>query len=138
MDALAKFFAWRDALVLVRPGTFVKWHRAALKMFWRGKSHKPSRPALPKSRENRSSRWLAKTQRGVKRGSRMSYQLKPGIRVSPRTIRKHLTRNPRGSSSQGWTTLVRNHAQAIVACDFYVSVTSSFRVLVADSALQRH
>jgi serine/threonine protein kinase len=26
--------------------------------------------------------------------------------------------NPRGSSGQRWTTFVRNHAQAIIACDF--------------------
>ena len=60
-------------------------------------------------------------------------QLKLGIRVSPRTIRKYLS----GGSSSGrtpdpaqrWLTFVRNHAQAIVACDFFVVVTATFRVL---------
>ena len=28
-----------------------------------------------------------------------------------------------------WLTFVRNHAQAIVACDFFVVVTAAFRVL---------
>ena len=31
--------------------------------------------------------------------------------------------------SQRWMTFVRNHAQAIVACDFFIVVTASFRVL---------
>jgi hypothetical protein len=53
-----------------------------------------------------------------------------GIRVSPRTVGKYLTRRkPPGSSGQRWTNFVRNHAQAIVARDFFVSVTASFRVL---------
>lgn len=32
-------------------------------------------------------------------------------------------------SSQRWTTFVRNHAQAIVACDFLVAVKGRFRIL---------
>jgi putative transposase len=56
--------------------------------------------------------------------------MKLGIRVSPRTVGEYLKwGNPWGSSGQRSTTFVRNHAQAIVACDFFVSVTSSFRVL---------
>ena len=35
----------------------------------------------------------------------------------------------RGPSSQRWMTFVRNHAQGILACDFFVTVTASFRVL---------
>jgi transposase InsO family protein len=34
---------------------------------------------------------------------------------------------PRGD--QRWSTLLRNHAKAIVACDFFVVVTATFRVL---------
>jgi hypothetical protein len=57
-----------------------------------------------------------------------------GLRVSPRTVRKYLPRRlDRGGSpcvsSQRWRTFVRNHAQAIVACDFCVVVTVTFRLL---------
>jgi putative transposase len=58
--------------------------------------------------------------------------LKLGIRVSPRTIRRYMPddiRPRRWPSSQRWVTFVRNHAQAILACDFFVTVTASFRVL---------
>ena len=34
-----------------------------------------------------------------------------------------------GPSSQCWMTFVRNHAQAILACDFLVTVTATFQVL---------
>lgn len=47
MVALAKLFDWRDALLIVKPETFVRWHRAAFKMFWRRRSRKRGRPALP-------------------------------------------------------------------------------------------
>ena len=34
-----------------------------------------------------------------------------------------------GRSSQRWMTFVRNHAEAILACDFFVTATAKFRVL---------
>jgi hypothetical protein len=34
---------------------------------------------------------------------------------------------PRGD--QRWATFLRNHAKAIVACDFFVAVTATFRLL---------
>jgi hypothetical protein len=60
--------------------------------------------------------------------------LKLGLRVSPRTIRKYLPKRlhpERGKrvTTQRWQTFVRNHAQAIVACDFCVVVTATFRLL---------
>jgi putative transposase len=60
--------------------------------------------------------------------------LKLGLRVSPRTIRKYLPKHlnlGRGNrtTTQRWRTFVRNHAQAIVACDFCVVVTATFRLL---------
>jgi transposase InsO family protein len=60
--------------------------------------------------------------------------LKLGLRVSPHTIRKYLPKrlNPergRRVTTQRWRTFVRNHAQAIVACDFCVVVTATFRLL---------
>ena len=58
--------------------------------------------------------------------------LKLGIRISPRTVRRYMPEDTsccRGPSSQRWVTFVRNHAQGLLACDFFVSVTASFRVL---------
>lgn len=49
MVALAKFFDWRDVLVIAKLETFVKWHRTAFKMFWRWTLRKRGRSALPKN-----------------------------------------------------------------------------------------
>src|SRR4029077_3216586 len=51
-------------------------------------------------------------------------------RVSPRTVRRYMpTGSKPGPSSQRWMIFVRNHAQAMLACDFLVVVTATFRVL---------
>ena len=57
--------------------------------------------------------------------------LKIEIQISPRTVRKHVPKHPRGQprGDQRWSTFVRNHASAILACDFCVVVTSTFRLL---------
>jgi hypothetical protein len=66
--------------------------------------------------------------------------LKLGLRVSPRTVAKYLPRpapgRPRGD--QRWSTFLRNHAQAIIACDFLVAVTCTFRVLCVLVVIEHH
>ena len=47
-----RFFDWRGALVIVKPDTFIKWHRTAFRAFWRWKSRKRGRPSLPKNLMN--------------------------------------------------------------------------------------
>ena len=57
--------------------------------------------------------------------------------VQPQTLirwhrlRKYMPRRPPGQprGDQRWSTFVRNHAAAIVACDFCVVVTATFRLL---------
>ena len=57
--------------------------------------------------------------------------LKLGIRVSPRTVRRYLPSRPvprTRTNAQAWSTFVRNHARAVLACDFFVAVSATFRV----------
>src|ERR1019366_6697537 len=42
----SRIFEWKNALMIVRPGTFTGWHRKGFKLFWRWKS-RPGRPPLP-------------------------------------------------------------------------------------------
>jgi putative transposase len=60
-------------------------------------------------------------------------RLKLGLRVSPRTVGKYLSDGlgPRRTPDpkQRWATFVRNHAKGILACDFFVTVTATFRVV---------
>ena len=58
--------------------------------------------------------------------------LKLCIRVSARTVRRYMPE--RGGTegplrSERWMTFVRNHAKAMLACDFFVTVTANFRML---------
>jgi hypothetical protein len=57
--------------------------------------------------------------------------LKIGIRVSPRTVNEYLPRRPQGRprGDLRWSTFLRLHAQGIIACDFFVAVTATLRLL---------
>ena len=57
--------------------------------------------------------------------------LKLGIQISPRTVRRYMPTKPKRPSvpSQRWMTFVRNHAEAIIAADFFVVVTATFRLV---------
>src|SRR5262249_47444149 len=35
---LARWFDWRQALAMVQPATFTRWHRQGCRLFWRWKS----------------------------------------------------------------------------------------------------
>jgi len=64
---------------------------------------------------------------------RIAYELlvKIGIRVSPRTVGRYMPKRPPGRprGDQRWSTFLKNHAKAILACDFFVAVTAGFRML---------
>jgi hypothetical protein len=34
----SRLFEWKDALVIVKPGTLIGWHRKGFKLFWHWKS----------------------------------------------------------------------------------------------------
>src|SRR6185312_143892 len=46
---LGRFFPWPDALAIAKPETFVRWHRAGFRLFWRWKSRSAGRRPLPRN-----------------------------------------------------------------------------------------
>ena len=82
--------AWRQALLIIRPDTLLRWHRAGLRAFWRWTSRPgPGRPPLPaetvaliRQMADDNPLWGAERIRGE--------LAKLGLRVAKRTIQAYL------------------------------------------------
>ena len=127
---LSRFCNWRDALVVVRPETIVRWHQAGWRLFWRLKS-RPGRPRIPKQVQDLIRRMGNENPTWGEERIANELLLKLGIQVSPRTVRKYLPPRPPGRprGDLRWSTFLRLHAEGIIACDFMVAVTAKFRLL---------
>jgi transposase InsO family protein len=130
---LSRWFDWDQAFAVVQPATFTRWHRQGFRLFWRWQS-RPGRPQIPVELHTLIRQMARDNPTWGQERLANELLLKLGLRVSPRTVRKYTrqrmdpgqgTRAP----SQRWRTFVHNHAQAIVACDFCVVVTATFRLL---------
>ncbi len=130
MVVLSRWFDWRNALVVVGPRTLTRWHRTGFRLFWRYKSQ-PGRPPIPRELQVLIRQMALENVSWGEERIVNELLLKLGLHVSPRTVRKYMPRRPPGNprGDQRWSTFLRNHAQAIVACDFCIAVTATFRVL---------
>ena len=134
MATLSRFFLWRSALVNVKADTLTRWHRKGFGLFWRWKSNPTGRPPLPKDLRRLIREMAVGNVTWGEERIADELKLKLGLRVSPRTVGKYLQQaGPRRAPDpqQRWLTFIRNHAKAIVACDFFTVVTISFRTLYA-------
>jgi len=127
---LSRLFNWRDALAIVRPETMIRWHRAGWKLFWRLKS-RPGRPPIPPEIQALIRRMANENPSWGEERIANELLVKLDIQVSPRTVSKYLPRRPRGRprGDLRWSTFLRLHAQGIIACDFLIVVTATFRLL---------
>ena len=132
MATLGHMFLWRNALLNVKPDTLIRWQRKGFRLFWRWKSKPTGRPRLAKNLRELIRQMAADNVSWGEERIANELKLKLGIRISPRTVGKYLrhggpVRTP--DPKQRWLTFVHNHATAIVACDFFVVVTATFRTL---------
>jgi transposase InsO family protein len=119
---------WRQSLQLVRPATVVGWHRQGFRRYWAWKSRRRSgRPVISTELRDLIRRmsyanplWGAPRIHGE--------LLKLGVTVSQATVSKYMVR-PRRPPSQAWRTFLKNHAQDLIALDFFTVPTATFRVL---------
>jgi transposase InsO family protein len=130
---LGQWFDWRQALSVVQPETFIRWHRQRFRLLWRWKSQ-PGRPPIPAELQALIREMARDNPTWGQERIANELLLKLGLRVSPRTVRKYMPKRldhgpGRRVQSQRWATFVRNHATGIVACDFCVVVTATFRLL---------
>lgn len=127
---LARLFNWRDALYVVQPKTIIRWQRAWWRLFWRWKC-RAGRPRIPVELRALIRRMARENPIWGEERIASELWVKLSIRVSPRTVRKYMPKpregQPRGD--QRWSTFLKNHAKAILACDFFIAVTATFRLL---------
>jgi putative transposase len=119
---------WRTALVMVRPETVIAWHRQGFRLWWAWKSrHRLGRPIV--SADARTLiRTMAQTNPSWGAPRIHGELLKLGIDVSQATVAKYMGRR-RQPPSQTWQTFLRNHIGQIVAADFFVVPTATYRLL---------
>jgi putative transposase len=128
----SRLFAWQNALVHIKPETFLGWHRKGFRLLWRWKSRPRGRPRVPANLQELIFKMAQQNPIWGEERIAAELLLKLGIRVSPRTVRRYMPLDVgpgKRVPSQRWMTFVRNHAQAILACDFFVVVTARFRIL---------
>src|SRR6266478_7398484 len=138
-----------DALVIVKPDTIIRWHRAGFRAYWRWKSRRRGgRPIVPvEIRRLIHEMSIANPLWGAPRIH--GELLKLGIDIGQTSVAKYMARR-RGPPSQGWKTFLINHADSIAAMDLFIVPTISFRLLygllimghgawpAADSMVWRH
>jgi putative transposase len=108
---LSRWFDWRDARVVVRPETMIRWRRAGWKLFWRLKS-RPGRPPIPREIQALIRRMAHENPAWGEERIANELQVKLGITVSPRTVNKYLPQRPthRPRGDMRWSTFLRLHA----------------------------
>jgi len=138
---LARWFAWQEALTIVQPATLLRCHREAFRLLWRWQS-RPGRPRIPTELQRLISEMARDDVTWGEERIAAELLLKLGIRVSPRTVCRYMGRESGGggarsrATGQRWATFVRNHAHALVACDFCEVATATFRVLYVFLAME--
>jgi putative transposase len=129
---LSQFVDWREVLTIVHPDTLVRWHRDLFRLFWRLKSRRRGRPRIPTDVQRLIAEMATQNRTWGEERIAAELRLKLGLTVSPRTVRRYMPSRPRsggGRSTQSWATFLRNHASAVLACDFFVVVTAIFQRL---------
>jgi transposase InsO family protein len=125
---------WTEVLVIVKPETVVRWHRAGFRRYWTWISQRHRRPGRPPvEAELRALIRRMATENAGWGALRIHGELcRLGIDVSERTVSRHLPRRPtRPDAVKRWLTFLRNHRDAIGAMDFFVVPTATFRLAYA-------
>src|SRR5262249_21141558 len=130
LGLLSKHFQWRDALTIVKPDTLIRWHRNGFRLFWKWKTESSRRPPGPTDVPKLIIEMATSNPTWGQKRIANELLLKVGIQISPRTVRRYMPNNPKRPTvpSQRWMTFVRNHTKAIIAADFFVVVTATFRL----------
>ena len=122
---------WAEVLVVVKPETVVRWHRAGFRLYWRWLSRRRElgRPRIVSEIRQLIARMASENP--LWGAPRIHGELvKLGFDVSERTVSRYLGRVGRkGDPRKLWLIFLRNHREVIAAMDFFTVPTATFRVL---------
>ncbi len=119
---------WADALIIVKPETVVRWHRAGFRAYWRWKSRKPGRPRIEREVRELIRRMAHENRWGA---PRIHAELaKLGFDVSERTVSRYMPKRPVDPDTiRRWKIFLSNHRDVLAGMDFFTVPTVTFRVL---------
>jgi len=123
---LGRWFDGRQALAVVQPATFTRWHREGFRLFWRWKSH-PGRPRSPATLQALIRQMARDNLTWGEERITHELVLQLGLRVSPRTVRKYMPkrwehgRSTRARSQRWQTFVLMEHATRRI---LHVNVTA--------------
>jgi transposase InsO family protein len=121
---------WAEVLVVVKPDTVVRWHRAGFRLLWRWKSRSRSLAESDVSAEVKTLiRQMAETNVGWGAPKVHGELLKLGIDISERSVSRFMPPKRRKPPSQTWRTFLDNHVGSLASIDFFTVPTATFRVL---------
>lgn len=117
-----------DAIVIVKPETLVRWHRAGFQAFWRWKSGSVGgRPSVNQELRDLILRMAAENP--LWGAPRIHGELlKLGFELAQSTVSNYLRRHPR-PRGQTWKTFIENHKDVLAAADLFVVPTIGFKVM---------
>lgn len=93
MVLISRLCGWKDALVVVKPQTLIRWHRQGFKLLWRWKS-RPGRPPISDTARRLIAEMAKENPLWSEERIAHELLLKTGIEVSPRTVRKYMPQKP--------------------------------------------
>jgi transposase InsO family protein len=120
---------WRLNLIIVQPATVLAWHRQGFQLYWRWRStaNRVGRPKLDAEIRHLIHRMARDNPTWGRRRIRAELALL-GYDVAELTVAKYMHRaSPRPSPT--WRVFLTTHARDIVAIDFFVVPTLTFRLL---------
>jgi transposase InsO family protein len=131
--ALRHFWTrWTEVLVLIKPETVARWHRAGFRWYWAWLSRRGRRRGRPRTGESLRSliRRMATDNAGWGAPRIHGELVALGFDVSERTVSRYMPRRATEPDAiKRWLTFLRNHREAIAAMDFFVVPSVTFRLL---------
>jgi putative transposase len=129
---------WRSSLVIVQPATVLAWHRQGFQLYWRWRSRatRVGRPPLDTELRDLIQRMALENPTWGRRRIQAELALL-GHQVAELTVAKYMHRTSL-RPSPSWRAFLLAHAREIVAADFFLVPTLTFRLLFAFVVLRHN